>query len=78
MADKKAGKEAAVKKDVQTKSTKLERGVRFLSVFSGDGTSLIFRNYPSREETDIQAASPDADLGKLVKKAYQAFKPQAK
>ncbi len=78
MAEKKAGKETAVKKDVQTKSTKVERGVRFLSVFSGDGTNFVFRDYPSREETNIQAASTDADLGKLVKKAYQSFKTQAK
>jgi len=78
MTEKKGGKNPGGKKDVQTKSVKPERGLRFLSVFSGDGTNLIFRTYPSKEETNIKVASADADLGKLVKKAYQTFKPQAK
>ena len=78
MTEKKGGKNPTAKKDLQAKPTKVERGLRFLSVFSGDGKSLIFRSYPSKEETNIQVASADADLGKLVKKAYQTFKPQAK
>ncbi len=81
MANKKDAKEAkeTPKKDSkEAKSAQPQRGVRFLSVFSGDGTNFVFRDYPSREETNIQAASTDADLGKLVKKAYQAFKAQAK
>ncbi len=78
MAEKKIGKDTPAKKDVQPKTSKLERGVRFLSVFSGDGTSVIFRSYPSREETNIPAASPDADLGKLVKKAYSELRKETK
>jgi len=78
MTEKKTGKDTAAKKDGQTKTAKMERGLRFLSVFSGDGTSLIFRSYPSKEETNIKVAATDADLGKLVRKAYQAFKSQTK
>ena len=78
MTEKKTGKDAAAKKDLQTKPMKVERGFRFLSVFSGDGKSLIFRNYPSKEETNVKLEVSDGDLGKLIRKAYQAFKPQAK
>ncbi len=76
--DAKETKETPKKDSKEAKSVKPQKGVRFLSVFSGDGTNFVFRDYPYREETNIQAASTDADLGKLVRKSYQTFKAQAK
>ncbi len=78
MAEKKAAKDTGVKKDVEARSAKPQKGVRFLSVFSGDGTNFVFRDYPSRQETNVPAASADADLGKLVKKAYSELRKETK
>ncbi len=80
MTNKKDSKETkeTPKKDSKAKSVKPQKGVRFLSVFSGDGTSFIFRTYPSREETNIKVESADGERGKLVKKAFQGFKTQPK
>ncbi len=78
MAEKKPAKDTVAKKDVQPKATKPEKGVRFLSVFSGDGTSFVFRAYPSREETNLKVDSADAELGKFVKKAYSDLRKEGK
>jgi hypothetical protein len=73
MVSKKESKEATA-----TKDAKVKRGMRFLSVFfAGDG-SLIFRNYPSRQEVSVKADSSTDDLGKLVKKAHTEAKGQSK
>ncbi len=74
MAGKKETKEATA-----TGKVKVERGKRFLSVFfAGDGSQLIFRNYPSRQEVNVKADSSTDDLGKLVKKAHTEAKSQSK
>ncbi len=66
------------KEATATKDTKVKRGKRFLSVFTAEGSQLVFRAYPSRLETTVKLESSNEELGKLVKKAHTEAKAQSK
>ncbi len=74
MAGKKESKEATATKDV-----KVKKGLRFLSVFtSAEGSQLIFRAYPSRQEVALKLESSNDEFAKLIRKAHAEAKAQSK
>ncbi len=66
------------KESTGTKETKVKKGLRFLSVFFGDGSQLIFRSYPSRQEVSVRVEASNDELAKLIRKAHAEAKAQSK